>query len=308
MFEDNLTIRETKRVQKHRNAVILVVVLLMLTILPKLALGGIFFPSLLNKIDAYKNLMPADKMILGLLYGTVLSTVLIYIFAKKYLNHNDFSMGLKNPDRIKNYFKGAIFGFALITGVFLQLKIRNLADISPNYQNVNPGIFLIFFIGWVLQGFSEELMARSVLMNYFAAENGVKRAIIANSLIFSIMHLGNDGFGVFPFINIFLMGVIFSLMFYVSDDIFFPAAAHTFWNFAQANVYGINVSGITQSNISLIKTQLTGNPFLTGGAFGVEGGFITFWIEAIVVGVLLAGVKNKSKEKENKSINKKTGL
>ena len=295
MFEDNLTIRETKRVQKHRNAVILVVVLIMLTILPKLFLGGVFFPNLLNNIDAYKNLMPADKMILGLLYGTVLSTVLIYIFAKKYLNHNDFSMGLKNPNRVKNYFKGAMFGFALITGVFLQLKIRNLADISPNYQNVNPGIFLIFFIGWVLQGFSEELMARSVLMNYFVAENGVKLAIIANSLIFSIMHLGNDGFGVFPFINIFLMGVIFSLMFYVSDDIFFPAAAHTFWNFAQGNIYGINVSGISQSNISLLKTQLVGNQFLTGGAFGVEGGFLTFWMEVMAIMLLLAAVNNKNK-------------
>ena len=139
-------------------------------------------------------------------------------------------------------------------------------------------------------------------MNYFAAENGVKLAIIANSLIFSIMHLGNDGFGVFPFINIFLMGVIFSLMFYVSDDIFFPAAAHTFWNFAQGNIYGINVSGISQSNISLIKPQLVGNPFLTGGAFGVEGGFLTFWMEVLAIMLLLvaANNKNKSTSKEYK--------
>ncbi|MFO3717254.1 CPBP family intramembrane glutamic endopeptidase [Anaerococcus sp. ENR1011] len=308
MFEDNLTIRETKKIQKNRNPVLVVLAIIFLLIFPKLLFEDIFILKSINNINAIKNLAPNDRFILTMLYGTAISSILMYIFAKKYLNRNNLSLGLSSPDKIKNYLKGALIGLVMISGVFLQLKIYNQSQISLNISNVPAGVFLVFFIGWIIQGFNEELMCRSILMNYFAAFNGVKSAIITNSLIFAILHLGNDGFGIFPFINIFLMGVIFSLLFYLSDDIFLPAAAHTFWNFAQANVYGINVSGITQSNISLIKTQLTGNPFLTGGAFGVEGGFITFWIEVIVVGVLLGGVKNKSKEKENKSINKKTGL
>ena len=307
MLEDNLIIKETKRVQKDRNGVLVVLVVILLLILPKLLFGGVILNSV-NNINAIKNLAPNDRFILTMLYGTVISSFLMYIFAKKYLKRNNLSLGLTGPNKIKNYLKGALIGFVMISGVFLQLKIRNQSQISLNEANVPVGIFLVFFIGWVLQGFNEELMCRSILMNYFAAYNGVKSAIITNSLIFAILHLGNDGFGVLPFINIFLMGVIFSLLFYIADDIFLPAAVHTFWNFAQSNIYGINVSGITQSNISLLKTQLTGNPFLTGGAFGVEGGFITFWIEAIIVGVLLVGVKSKSKEEENKSINKKTGL
>ena len=308
MFEDNLTIKETKKVQKNRNPVLVVLVIIFLLIFPKLLFGDIFILKSINNINAIKNLAPNDRFILSMLYGTAISSLLMYIFAKKYLNRNNLSLGLSSPNKIKNYLKGALIGFVMISGVFLQLKIYNQSQISLNTSNVPAGIFLVFFIGWVIQGFNEELMCRSILMNYFAAINGVKSAIITNSLIFAILHLGNDGFGIFPFINIFLMGVIFSLLFYLSDDIFLPAAVHTFWNFAQGNVYGINVSGITQSNISLIKTQLTGNPFLTGGAFGVEGGFITFWIEAIIVGVLLIGAKNRSKEKENKLINKKTGL
>lgn len=308
MFEDNLTIKETKRVQKNRNPVLVVLAIIFLLIFPKLWLGDIFILKSINNINAIKNLAPNDRFILSMLYGTVISSLLMYIFAKKYLNRNNLSLGLSSPNKIKNYLKGALLGFVMISGVFLQLKIYNQSQISLNTSNVPAGIFLGFFIGWIIQGFNEELMCRSILMNYFAAVNGVKSAIITNSLIFAILHLGNDGFGIFPFVNIFLMGVIFSLLFYLSDDIFLPAAVHTFWNFAQANIYGINVSGITQSNISLIKTQLTGNPFLTGGAFGVEGGFITFWIEAIIVGVLLMGAKNRSKEKENKSKYKKTGL
>ena len=279
MFEDNLTIRETKKIQKNRNPVLVVLAIIFLLIFPKLLFGDIFILKSINKINAIKNLAPNDRFILSMLYGTAISSLLMYIFAKKYLNRNNLSLGLSSPDKIKNYIKGALIGFVMISGVFLQLKIRNQCQISLNVANVPEGIFLVFFIGRVIQSFNEELMCRSILMNYFAAFNGVKSAIITNSLIFAILHLGNDGFGIFPFINIFLMGVIFSLLFYLSDDTFLPAAAHTFWNFAQANVYGINVSGITQSNISLIKTQLTGNPFLTGGAFGVEGGFITFWMK-----------------------------
>ncbi|WP_394010738.1 CPBP family intramembrane glutamic endopeptidase [Anaerococcus cruorum] len=308
MFEDNLTIKETKKVQKNRNPVLVVLIIIFLLIFPKLWLGDIFILKSINNINAIKNLAPNDRFILSMLYGTVISSLLMYLFAKKYLNRNNLSLGLSSPNKIKNYLKGALLGFVMISGVFLQLKIYRQSQVSLNASNVPVEIFLVFFIGWVIQGFNEELMCRSILMNYFAAFNGVRSAIITNSLIFAILHLGNDGFGIFPFVNIFLMGVIFSLLFYLSDDIFLPAAVHTFWNFAQANIYGINVSGITQSNISLIKTQLTGNPFLTGGAFGVEGGSITFWIEAIIVGVLLIGAKNKSKEKENKLINKKTGL
>ena len=308
MFEDNLTIKETKRVQKNRNPVLVVLAIIFLLIFPKLWLGDIFILKSINNINAIKNLAPNDRFILSMLYGTVISSLLMYIFAKKYLNRNNLSLGLSSPNKIKNYLKGALIGFVMISGVFLQLKIYRQSQVSLNASNVPVGIFLVFFIGWIIQGFNEELMCRSILMNYFAAVNGVKSAIITNSLIFAILHLGNDGFGIFPFVNIFLMGVIFSLLFYLSDDIFLPAAVHTFWNFAQANIYGINVSGISQSNISFIKTQLTGNPFLTGGAFGVEGGFITFWIEAIIVGVLLVGAKNKSKEEENKSKYKKTGL
>lgn len=307
MLKDNLTIRETKRVQKDRNGVLVVLAVILLLIFPKLLFGEVILNSI-NNINAIKNLAPNDRFILTMLYGTVISSLLMYIFAKKYLHRNNLSLGLAGPNKIKNYLKGALIGFVMISGVFLQLKVHRQSQISLNAANVPVGIFLVFFLGWVFQGFNEELMCRSILMNYFAAYNGVKSAIITNSLIFAILHLGNDGFGIFPFINIFLMGVIFSLLFYIADDIFLPAAVHTFWNFAQGNVYGINVSGITQSNISLIKTQLTGNPFLTGGAFGVEGGFITFWIEAILVSLLLIAAKNKSKEEENKSKYKKTGL
>ncbi|SUU93184.1 CAAX amino terminal protease self- immunity [Anaerococcus octavius] len=304
MFEDNLSIRETKKVQKNRNAVLVTIFLLFIVTLPQILLGVIVIPGVLQGVrpgpEEIARHMSADAYILSVLYGTILASILFYLFARKYLNRNNASLGLKSNDKLKNYIKGAIIGLIMMTGVFLQLKIYDQAQISLNYKNVSPAIFFVFLIGWMLQGFSEELMCRSILMNYFAAYNGVKSAIISNSLIFAIMHIGNPGFGLLAFINLFLMGVIFSLLFYISDDIFMPAAAHTFWNFSQANIYGISVSGLSQTSTNLIKTKLVGNSYLTGGAFGVEASFLTLWIEVMVVIIFINAAKKKSKEEASK--------
>ena len=300
MLKDNYSIKESKKTQKDRNAVLLVFILLIFVTIPQILLSLVFTPkNIIGKslgAEDFIKFVSGDKYILSSLYSTFLVSICVYLLAKQYLKRNNASLGLENPKKIRNYLKGAILAIFAMSLVFLQLKLFNQVDVSSNYKNISPAIFLAFLIGWILQGFEEELLCRSVLMNYFAVYNGVESAIIANSLIFSIMHIGNAGFGALPFINIFLMGTIFSLLFYISGDIFLPAAAHSFWNFSQGNIYGINVSGISQSTSTLIKTDLTGNPLITGGAFGVEGGLVTFIVEFIIVMILLYKIKhNKDK-------------
>lgn len=296
MLKDNYSIKESKKTQKNRNAVILVVILLIITTIPQLILGLIFSSQSITRdninAENLAKFISTDRFILALLYSTIFVSFCIYLLAKYYLKRNNASLGLNGPNKLKNYLKGTLLGLLAMTVVFFLLQIFDQIDVNSNYKNISPLIFLSFIVGWILQGFEEELLCRSVLMNYFAADNGVESAIIANSLIFSIMHISNAGFGALPFINIFLMGSIFSLLFYISDDIFLPAAAHSFWNFSQGNIYGINVSGISQSTSTLVKTDLTGYPLITGGAFGVEGGLITFFVEFVILMFLIYKVKN----------------
>lgn len=280
MLKANNSIRESENSKKDFNAALLVTVLILLTIIPKFIITKVF-----------DNVLSSEGYLLAMLYVTGISCILIYIFARRVLSRNNKSLGLTNPKRGKNYLKGALIGFVAMTGVFLQLKVYQLSDISFNYQNISPALFLAFILGWIIQGFQEELMCRSVLMNYFASHNGVKSAIITNSLIFAILHIGNDDFTPLAFVNIFLLGVIFSILFYISDDIFLPAAAHSFWNLTQGNIYGLNVSGISKSSTSLIKTRLTGNEFLTGGAFGVEASFLSFIVEVVILVALSSALR-----------------
>ena len=295
MLKDNYSIKETKRSQKDRNAVVLVVLLIILTLVPKFLLSFILHVQIEDgrfiSQESLSHHLSGDILLLTNLYSTILTSILVYLLAKYYLKRNNSSLGLKNSNKIKNYLKGAFIGLLMITVAFLLLKALGLTKSSYNFKNIKVLMFIVFFIGWVFQGFQEELLCRSVLMNYFASFNGVASAIITNSLIFSILHINNPGFGVLAFINIFLLGSIFSLLFYISDDVFLPAAAHSFRNFAQGNIYGINVSGISKSETTLIRTKISGNPILTGGLFGIEGGLITFIIELTVVFILISKIK-----------------
>ncbi|WP_297788572.1 CPBP family glutamic-type intramembrane protease [uncultured Anaerococcus sp.] len=56
-------------------------------------------------------------------------------------------------------------------------------------------------------------MTRSVLMNYLGALKNPKTGIVANSLIFAILHVGNSYFNLIAFVNIFLMALYFLCFF-----------------------------------------------------------------------------------------------
>ena len=131
-------------------------------------------------------------------------------------------------------------------------------------------------------------------MNFLAAKYSPLVGIISNALIFSLLHLANNSFGLLAAINIFIVGILFSLLFYVSDDIMLSSAAHSFWNFAQGNIFGISVSGMANSKNTIFISKLLGNPSLTGGAFGIEGGLATTIVLTIVTIYLIKKSKEKS--------------
>jgi len=49
---------------------------------------------------------------------------------------------------------------------------------------------------------------------------------------------------------------------------------HFSWNFVQGFIFGIPVSGVFLPESALMSTVLIGPVWLTGGAFGVEGGAV----------------------------------
>lgn len=294
-MKENNSIAETKRVARDINPVLITVVLSVLVIIPQYLLG--FLTSLARKSGLMEGFVSfvenKDLFFLLIVYNTALTLILAYIFTKKILNRNDLSLGLVDDMKLKSYAKGILLGFSLLTTIILILKFTGFAQIDKNPKGFDLKLFLIFVPAWMIQGFEEEFLLRGILMNQMAARSKIIVGIIANSIIFSVFHLGNAGFDLMASVNIFLIGHIFSLLFYIKDSLYLVGAAHSVWNMTMANIYGIPVSGYDSTGLSLFTTNLKGPDIMTGGGFGLEASIITSLVLGVVLIYLIIKIKKK---------------
>ena len=74
-------------------------------------------------------------------------------------------------------------------------------------------------------------------------------------------------------LNIALVGILFAYMFVATNSLWLPIGYHITWNYFQGNVFGFPVSGTTPNGIYGVEV-VAGRDWLTGGAFGLEGGLM----------------------------------
>lgn len=133
-------------------------------------------------------------------------------------------------------------------------------------------VLFLGFLSFTLVGFSEEILVRGYPFTVLLRQGGVAAALLLTSGVFSIMHAFNPGIGWFGFLNIFLAGIWLGLARVVSGSLWLPVGLHIGWNFFLGPVFGFPVSGIIERSVLI---TITGRPdWLTGGAFGPEGGLL----------------------------------
>lgn len=222
----------------------------------------------------------------------IFSVILCLFVAKKYLNRSYFSLGIRKDHAIRDYGQGIVISFLQVGSVVLMAYLLDSVSLSLN-KDINIKYFLLFCLGWMIQGFSEELICRSLFMNGFTAFFSVKSAILFNALIFSALHIGNNGVNIIALVNLFLSGLSYSLLFYLKDSIWIIASAHSFWNMIQGNIFGISVSGSALYKTSLYKTSFMGSNIITGGSFGIEASILCTIVELALVIITFMIIKKR---------------
>ena len=285
----NKSIKETREKSFDLNPVIITIFLSLAIALPQLV-----FIKIIDIAGGFDKLMAStDIKNLIILYLTSISLGLAYIFAKKILKRTNLSLGLVDDRKLKSYAIGVFLGIGLVSLISFVLWAFGFVEISKNNIGFDKKIFIFYIIGWMIQGFEEEFLLRSILMNQLGSRSKISLAIVGNSLIFSILHLSNSGFTFLAFVNLSLIGIIFSLIFYMTDSIYISAGAHSFWNMAMANIFGIVVSGDVESPVTILNTKLKGNPIVSGGSFGLEGSVVTSLVLIIVLLILIRKIKKR---------------
>ncbi len=235
-----------------------------------------------------------------MLFSTALVTIGILIFCRHVEGRPLSSIGFDKKGAGKQYLLGLGVGFVMFSAVVALTWA--FGGISPlGLANGSVLGVLLAFVGFGIQGMSEEVMCRGYLMTTIMRHQKPWVAIVVNAVIFAIMHGSNNGISILALVNLTLCGVMFSLYMLRTNNLWGACAIHSIWNFVQGNFYGLPVSGI-DSGDSVFRFALnTGHDVVNGGAFGLEAGIpCTIVLSAVILILLFVpfGKKNDSEKAE----------
>lgn len=196
------------------------------------------------------------------------------------------SMGLRKRKAVSHYLQGFVIGIVMMSALVVISLLFGVVDITV-CKNVNYGAVALFFLGFLIQGASEEFMFRGYFMNTLGSRFHWLIAVGVSSAAFSLAHISNPGYNLLVFFNLTLFGAFAGLYMICFDDIWGVCAIHSLWNFTQGCLYGISVSGTGETESILRTTASSSSALLTGGDFGIEGSIITTAVLIVSISVLM---------------------
>lgn len=225
------------------------------------------------------------ELILPSLMCTLLMTILIIIYCRAIEKRSLYSMGFVKNKAFTDYIIGACLGVLMLTVALLIAFLCGTVTYEGYILGEGVGLLLLFLLGFIIQGMSEEVFLRGYFMVSVASKNSIVLAVMSNSVLFALLHIFNNGINIIPLINLTLFGIFASIYALKMNSIWGICALHTTWNFTQGNLFGIKVSGI-DTQVSLFSFKLNDSGvIINGGSFGLEGGLAVTLV--LVLGIII---------------------
>lgn len=226
---------------------------------------------------------------MGMILATSFGLVYFFLWAwLKWFEKRPFwTLGYEAKNALMQYTRGFLFGtlmFAGSVGILALFGAVSFEQGDPSQQGLAAigGVTLVL-IGWIIQGGAEEVLIRGWALPVIGARYKPWVGLLISSLIFALLHGMNPGLSALALVNLALFGVFAGLYAMREGSLWGISAIHSVWNWVQGNFFGFQVSGTDAGGGTLINLMETGADWLTGGAFGPEGGL------AVTI-VLLAGI------------------
>lgn len=253
--------------------------------------GRITQEEMSAQVTALSTNLP-DFLIILSLFATGLSTITCIIYCRFIEKRKLSSMGFRKNNAIAEYAVGALVGaglFSLAVGICLVTGALTFDGIS---ENIAWNYIGLFFVGFLVQGMSEEVLCRGYFMISMSRRVPVAAAVVVSSVVFACLHLSNNGIAPLAFVNLTLFGVFAAVYMLKRGNIWGACAMHSLWNFVQGNFYGISVSGMSKMETIFNMSSVSSKTLLNGGDFGLEGGLaVTIVYTAAIVIMLFTKTK-----------------
>ncbi len=213
--------------------------------------------------------------------GVLALCTLLAVFAVTRLieRRNPAEIGLSVRHFGVDWLKGAGVGAAYLcasVGILALLGGYRISGVTFAGQALASGLLL-----HLLVGVFEETLFRGILFRFLEEGLGSWVALSITALFFGLAHWSNPNATLWSAIAIALeAGVSIGAIYIATRSLWAAMGMHTAWNFLQGTIFGVAVSGNGAPTASLLQPLIQGNPWLTGGAFGIEASVI-----AVVLGL-----------------------
>ncbi|AZR77203.1 MULTISPECIES: CPBP family intramembrane glutamic endopeptidase [Bacillus cereus group] len=238
-----------------------------------------------------------DNVRMVLTFGGAIFILFIWV---RFVEKRPFSsIGFWKEKWMRKYLKGALIGFVFISTPVILLLL--MGSVKLQVQHITSTVIVGIvgsLVAFLIQGATEEIIVRDWLFPVLSVRSRIWVGIVVTSFLFGFLHLLNPGITILSISNIILVGVFAAFYVLKDSSLWGICAWHSIWNWAQYNVYGFAVSGMTIYSTPLFKPATNGPEFLHGGTFGIEGSIITtimLTIASIVLWRKLWGRKAKQR-------------
>jgi membrane protease YdiL (CAAX protease family) len=175
---------------------------------------------------------------------------------------------------VRELWLGALIGAGSLAAVVGLLTLVGLIRYQPVGGTLQAyttalGTQLVIF---AVAAAAEEALFRGYGFQVLVEGVGPVVGTVLASAAFAAVHLQNPNIGGFALLNLFLAGVLLSVAYLRTRSLWFPTSLHLGWNWTMGGPLALPVSGLEFLQPPVYRATPTGANFLTGGAFGPEGG------------------------------------
>ena len=202
------------------------------------------------------------------------------------------TVGLGLEHGARGWGLGLVLGAITPLLVFAILRVTGHAEIRPETASlaaivratVPMALAVLLLSAW------EEIAIRGYPLQLLAESWGPGTATVATGAVFGLLHAGNPGANPAGLVIIAVNGVLLAWIVIRTGSLWLACGYHGGWNLMAAVILGLRDSGAVHEG-ALLRAELTGPAWLTGGGFGFEASPVTAAIELLILGGMLRAAK-----------------
>lgn len=174
------------------------------------------------------------------------------------------------------------------------VSVQFADPVSVDYLQIGAWFAAFAFVGigeeMLARGYHLRNMAEGLKGRLLSARGAVLAAAVVSSIVFGLLHVPNPNMTAVAAFNLCVAGIVLALPVLLTGRLGFSIGFHIAWNFVLGNVLGFPVSGLALEH-SMVRTRSSGPEWITGGAFGPEGGVAGLATDALAIVLIVMYVR-----------------